>query len=100
MMRPQLCSKCKQNMAVIFITKLENGDTHNEGLCLKCARSLGIKPVDDMMKRMGISEDDLDNLTDEMMNVMNGIDGDEGLIPQVEEYDSNEEEGHTATFPF
>ncbi len=100
MMRPQLCSKCKQNMAVIFITKLENGDTHNEGLCLKCARSLGIKPVDDMMKRMGISEDDLDNLTDEMMNVMNGIDGDEGLIPQVEEDDSNEEEGHTATFPF
>ena len=48
-MKPTLCSRCKKNIAVIFITKIENGKTINEGLCLKCARELGIKPVDDIM---------------------------------------------------
>ena len=49
-MHPTLCSNCKKNVAVIFITKIENGKTVNDGLCLKCARQLGIKPVDDIMK--------------------------------------------------
>ena len=47
-MKPTLCSRCKKNLAVIFITKMENGQTTNEGLCLKCAKELGIKPVDDI----------------------------------------------------
>lgn len=51
-MKPTLCSKCKKNLAVVFITKIENGQTNNEGYCLKCARELGIKPVDDMISRM------------------------------------------------
>lgn len=54
-MKPTLCSRCKKNLAVIFITKIDNGKTINEGLCLKCARELGIKPVDDLMQRMGIT---------------------------------------------
>ena len=51
-MQPTLCSRCHKNVAVIFISKLEGGETKNEGLCLKCARELGIKPIDDMMKKM------------------------------------------------
>ena len=102
-MQPTLCSKCKKNIAVIFVSRIENGETKNEGLCLKCARAMGIKPIDDMMKRMGISDEDLDNLTDEMMNVVNSGEGLEGLMPQFQgepSEDEEEDEGKTATFPF
>ena len=102
-MQPTLCSKCKKNIAVIFVSRIENGETKNEGLCLKCARAMGIKPIDDMMKRMGISDEDLDNLTDEMMNVVNNGEGLEGLMPQFQgepTEDGEEDEGKTATFPF
>ena len=63
-MQPTLCSRCKKNVAVIFITRIENGESHNEGLCLRCARELHIKPVDEMMEKLGISDADLDNLTE------------------------------------
>ena len=97
-MRPSLCSRCNKNYAVIFITKIESGESKNEGLCLKCARELGIKPIDDMMQKMGISDEDLESLTGEMMGILGG--GEE-LIPQDEdEADENEEEGRTATFPY
>ena len=102
-MQPTLCSKCKKNIAVIFVSRIENGETKNEGLCLKCARAMGIKPIDDMMKRMGITDEDLDNLTDEMMNVVNSGEGLEGLMPQFQgepSEDEEEDEGKTATFPF
>ena len=56
-MQPTLCSRCKKNVAVIFVTKLEAGTTTSEGYCLKCARELGLKPVDDIMKKMGLTED-------------------------------------------
>ena len=59
-MQPKLCTKCRKNVAVIFITKIENGNTLNEGYCLKCARSLGIPQIDAAVKQMGISEDDLE----------------------------------------
>ena len=62
-MQPTLCSRCHKNVAVIFIQKIEGGETKSEGLCLKCARELGIKPVEDMMKKMGITDEDLDGLT-------------------------------------
>ena len=52
-MKPTICSRCKKNIAVIFITKVENGVSTNEGLCLKCARELKIKQVDDIVERMG-----------------------------------------------
>ncbi|MDR0490650.1 MAG: ATP-dependent Clp protease ATP-binding subunit, partial [Oscillospiraceae bacterium] len=92
-MRPTLCSRCKKNAAVIFITKIENGHSSNEGICLKCARELNIKPVEDIIKRMGLSDDDLDNLTEEMMDVMGGMEG-------LAEQEDNTEDGKTATFPF
>ena len=68
-MQPKLCTKCKKNIAVVFITKVENGVALNEGYCLKCARSLGIPQIDAAVKQMGFSEEDLDNLSDEMSNM-------------------------------
>ena len=59
-MRPTMCARCKKNIAVVFITRLENNSTVNEGLCLRCAKDLGIKPVDDMMQKMGLSDEDLE----------------------------------------
>ncbi|MGI5933616.1 MAG: ATP-dependent Clp protease ATP-binding subunit [Lawsonibacter sp.] len=99
-MQPTLCSRCRKNVAVIFISKLEGGETKNEGLCLKCARELGIKPIDDMMKKMGISDDDLDNLTNEMMSAFGGAEGMEGLLAQPDGGDDEQDDGRTATFPF
>ncbi len=64
-MRPTICARCKKNVAVIFITRIENGVSTNEGLCLKCAKELNIQPVDDIMKKMGISDDDLDGLSND-----------------------------------
>ena len=61
-----LCCKCKKNMAVVFINKFENGQQVSEGYCLACARSMGIKPLEQMMNQLGISDDDLDNLNSEM----------------------------------
>ena len=90
-MQPKLCIKCKKNMAVLFITKIENGNTLNEGYCLKCARSLGIPQIEQTIKSMGISEDDLDLLTDEMSNMFGQIDPSES--------DDDEVESQTATFP-
>ena len=98
-MQPTLCSRCNKNVAVIFITKLEGGQTKNEGLCLKCARELGIKPIDDMMKKMGITDEELDNLTNEMMSAFGGAEGMEGLMPQPDGDSDGEDDGRTATFP-
>jgi len=95
-----MCSRCGKNVAVIFITKLENGVSKNEGLCLKCARELGIKPIDDMMKKMGITDEDLDNLTNEMMSAFGGAEGMEGLMNQPGGDGDEEDDGRTATFPF
>ena len=97
-MQPTLCSRCKKNVAVVFISKLDGEKTINEGLCLKCAKDLGLPQVDDMMKRMGISDEDLETLNSEMMQAMNGVENIEDL-PGGEEGDE-EEEGKTATFPF
>ena len=99
-MQPTLCSRCNKNVAVIFITKLEGGQIKNEGLCLKCARELGIKPIDDMMKKMGITDEELDNLTNEMMSAFGGAEGMEGLMPQPDGDSDGEDDGRTATFPF
>ncbi len=99
-MQPTMCSRCGKNVAVIFITKLENGTSKNEGLCLKCAKEMGIKPIDDMMKKMGITDEDLDNLTNEMMSAFGGAEGLEGLMNQPKDEDGEEDDGRTATFPF
>ncbi len=98
-MQPTLCSRCKKNVAVVFISKMEGDKTINEGLCLKCAKDLGLPQVDDMMKRMGISDEDLETLNNEMLQAMNGVENIEDL-PGGEDDGSEEEEGKTATFPF
>ena len=102
-MKPTLCSKCKKNLAVVFITKIENGETINEGYCLKCAKELGIKPVDDMISRMGLSDEDLESISGEMLGAMNGL---EGLMANAQNQDDDTDDedddnaSQTATFPF
>ena len=91
-MQPKMCSKCRKNIAVVFITKMENGVTLNEGYCLKCARSLGIPQIDQAVKQMGISEDDLDLLSDEMSSIFGQRDG-------SDDADDDEIDSQTATFP-
>ena len=88
-MQPKMCTKCKKNIAVVFITKVENGVTMNEGYCLKCARSLGIPQIDAAVKQMGFSDEDLDTLSDEMSS----------MFSQREETDEDEPDSRTATFP-
>ncbi len=88
-MQPKMCAKCQKNIAVVFITKFENNATTNVGYCLKCARTLGIPQVEEAVRQMGMSESDLDALTDEMSSVFG----------QNEDTDSDEAESRTATFP-
>ncbi|OGO88860.1 MAG: chaperone ClpB [Clostridiales bacterium GWF2_36_10] len=83
------CSRCKTRVAVIYVTKNENGKTLSEGYCLKCAKELGIKPVDDIIKRMGMSEDEFDAMSDEITDLMpqlddNDDDNDEGRAPAID----------------
>ena len=86
-----LCSRCKKRLAVIYMTRLENGQTISEGLCLKCAKELGLKPVDDLMNKMGLSEEDLDKVSDQMMEAMGDLEeGDEDGF----------EKGGAMPFPF
>ena len=86
-----LCSRCKKRLAVIYMTRLENGQTVSEGLCLKCAKELGLKPVDDLMNKMGLSEEDLDKVSDQMMEAMGDLEeGDEDGF----------EKGGAMPFPF
>ena len=96
-MQVKMCSRCGKNVAVVFITKMEGNETKNEGLCLKCARELHIKPVDEMMEKMGISDEDLDSLSGDMMNALNGV---ESLMDIDGTSDDTDDDGKTATFPF
>ena len=93
-----MCSRCGKNVAIVFITKIENGQTKNEGLCLKCARELHIKPVDDVINKMGISDEDLDSITGDMMNALSGVE--DMMDVDNDGSDDSEDDGKTATFPF
>ncbi len=86
-----LCSRCKKRPAVVFMTRMEGDKTINEGLCLVCAKELGLKPIDDMMKRFGISDEDLENFSDQFM-----MPGDESAM---ENSDGDFEAGGSPTFP-
>ena len=98
-MQPTLCSKCKKNVAVVFISRMnEKDEMVNEGLCLKCAAQLGLPQVEDMMKRMGITPEDLENINSEMMQAFGGAEELDAPVDEGEEDD--EESGKTATFPF
>ena len=95
-MQPTICNRCKKNMAVIFITKVENDQSVHEGICLKCAKELNIKPIQEVMEKMGITDDDMEMMTAEVMDMLGGEN------PMLEEpgEEGDEEEGKTATFPF
>ena len=96
-MQPTLCARCGKNMAVVFITRIENGESHNEGLCLKCARALHIKPVDEVMERMGLSDEDLDSITGDMQQLLQSA---EDLADLSKDEEGENDDGKTATFPF
>ena len=90
-MQPKLCTKCKKNVAVVFITKVENGVSMNEGYCLKCAKSLGIPQIDEAVRHMGISEDELEAINDEMSSMFAQMESEDG--------EDEESERRTGTFP-
>ena len=94
-----MCSRCHKRMAVVFITKLENGEKKNEGVCITCAKELGL-PLDnmlgDVMNKLGISSEELSGMEDEMAKMMEnggnlpdlidetGLDDDEGRAPAID----------------
>ncbi len=100
-MNKVLCSRCHKNLAVIFVTKIENGVTSQEGLCLKCAKEMGLKPVQDIISRMGISDEDLENINNDMLESLGDSESLTDLIKSGSE-ENNAEDGtrNTATFPF
>ncbi len=88
----QMCARCHQRVAVVFISRLEDGKTVNEGICLKCARELGIKPVNDMLDKMGISEEDFDRMSAELGSFF----GDGENLPSALDAESGEDGGAPA----
>ncbi len=87
-----LCSRCKKRPAMVFIT-VDKGETAPQGLCLTCAKELGLKPLDDIMGKMGITEEDVEAMAEQMSEFM--ADGDD----EIPEYDDFVE-GGSGTFPF
>ena len=80
-----LCSRCKKRPAVVLITAMQGNQKKNEGLCLVCAKELNIPQVDEYMKQMGISDEELDQISNQMMDLMDGENfemGGSGVIPQ------------------
>ena len=91
----EMCTRCKKRVAVVFITRIEGDRTYNEGICMKCAKELGIKPVSDVLEKMGLSDDDIERMEDEMDGIMNLPDmassddqsveaGDNGKTPPID----------------
>ena len=90
-MKIPVCSRCKKRPASVYITKLEDGNSTNEGLCFQCAAELGIKPppVVDMLKKMGIDEDAIQGMNEEINGMMENA--------LVESEDGDEENGKVPT---
>ena len=93
-----LCSRCKKRVAVVFMTRMENGKTINEGLCLQCAKELGIGPVNELMEKMGITDDEIENMNDQLMGMVDE-DGEE-IDLDSDSDDSDFVPGGAQTFPF
>ena len=86
----EMCARCKKRVAVVFVSRIENGESINEGICLKCARELGIKPVNDIIEKMGLSESDLEQMDSEMENM---------LAMSDDDYESDDEEEQNGRAP-
>ena len=107
-----LCVRCKKRTAIVFVQRMEAGQPKQEGYCLTCARELGIKPVDDLMKQFGVSDQDLENMEERMSSFMEEA-GENGMFPfgpmggqedpdadESNEGDDGFTPGGSATFPF
>ncbi len=90
----EMCARCHKRVAVVFITRLENGETKNEGICLKCARELGIKPIDDILKKMGITNEEFDQMADSAEDFM------QGMVPSEDGDGENPEDGGAPAVDF
>ena len=100
----ELCSRCKKNPAVLYITKMEGNKTSSEGLCLSCAKELGIAPLNNMIQQFGVADDDLDSLNTQMSEFienLGGIQNMEGGIGEMMQEMSGgiDDEGGAATAP-
>ena len=93
-----LCSRCKKRVAVVFMTRMENGKTINEGLCLQCAKELGIGPVNELMEKMGITDDEIENMNDQLMGMID--ENGEEIDPDLDPDDPDFVPGGAQTFPF
>ena len=93
-----LCTRCKKRVAVDFMTRMENGKTINEGLCLQCAKELGIGPVNELMEKMGITDDEIENMNDQLMGMID--ENGEEIDPDLDPDDPDFVPGGAQTFPF
>lgn len=100
----ELCSRCKKRFTVVFITRIDGNKTINEGICLKCAKELGIKKVDDIIQKLGISDEDLDRMDMEIEGLMEAQDENgenTGITPSENQADNSAgEEGRTPPVDF
>ena len=85
-----MCARCHKRIAVVFLTHMEDNKPKQEGLCIKCAKDLGIKPVDDMIAKMGLSDDDIEAMNDEVQNF---IENSDGTLPDIFGGDGEEDDG-------
>ena len=79
-----MCSKCKKRPAVVFITSVQGNEKKNEGLCLSCARAQNIPQIKEYMDKLGITDEELDQLSDQMMGMLDGDSfemGGSGVLP-------------------
>ena len=79
-----VCNRCQKRPAIIFVQRMENGQMKNEGFCLHCARELHIKPVEDLMKQFGMSDEDMDNMENRMESMMDEMERREPPLPHDE----------------
>ena len=94
-----LCVRCKQRPAMVFISKIEGDNTKHEGLCIKCARELNIPQVTDMLKNFNISEEELDSMTEQFMESMTAMMEQQGEDGEMLA-DGDFEAGGAQAFPF
>lgn len=101
-----MCSNCKKRPAVVFITSVQGNEKKNEGLCLACARERKIPQVAEYMEKLGITEEEIEQLSDQMMGMLDGDSfemGGQGIMPDLianmfggEESSDQQEEGSAA----
>nr|MBQ4319134.1 ATP-dependent Clp protease ATP-binding subunit [Clostridia bacterium] len=98
----EMCARCHKRPAVVFITKIENGKSTNQGICIKCAKELGIRQVNEIMERMGITDEDLDRMDNEMESLMSAMEGGEGteLAPSEGGEDSDDKDSRAPAVDF